>query len=135
MTTRTFRTGSKRDTNANKPPLSKLMWTALEEVAFVHQYGDEEYGEGNWRKGQPLKSTIESAIRHLKAVLKGEDKDPKSGYLHSAHAEWNCGLITHQLKHAEHYAELDDRMDDFGNWVNPKFAETEEAKKREKGKE
>jgi hypothetical protein len=134
MTNREFSTGSRRDSDDGKPPFSKLMWTALEEVAQVHKYGDDHYGVGNWRKGQPLTSTIDSAIRHLQKTLKGKDYDSRSKRLHAAHAAWNCLLVVHQQLYPDYYAELDDRIDDFGDWINERFAATDLAKGLEKGR-
>lgn len=125
---RVFTTGSRRDSADGKPPLSKLPWTALSEVAFVHQYGDDHYGIGNWRKGQNMSTFLDSCDRHKAAFAKGEDYDPKSGRHHMAHAAWNCLIALHQSLYPDRYAELDDRMTDFGEWVNELFAQTEQAK-------
>ena len=130
---RFFSTGSRRDSAEGKPPLSKLPFTALGEVAFVHQYGDDHYGIGNWRRGQTMTTFIDSGMRHAKDALRGEDFDPKSGRYHLAHAAWNMLIALHQSMYPEKYAELDDRMDDFGEWVNEMFAQTELAKRLEAG--
>lgn len=135
MADRYFSTGSRRDCDDSKPKFSRLMWTALEEVARVHEYGDSHYGRGNWRKGQPITSTIDSGMRHAKAVLNGEDRDPKTNLLHAAHAAWNMLLVVHQQLHPAKYAALDDRMNDFGDWICKEFAETDAAKQAERGKE
>lgn len=124
---RVFPTGSRRD-NAGKPPLSKLPWTALGEVAFVQEYGDGYYGIGNWRKGQTMSTFLDCSDRHVAAFTRGEDMDPKSGKPHLAHAAVNLLYALHQQIHAKHYANLDDRIDDFGNWVNETFAQTDAAK-------
>jgi hypothetical protein len=113
--------------------MSKLMWTALEELAFIHKYGDEHYGVGNWRKGQPVCSTVDSTARHLKKFVTGEDIDDRSNRMHLGHAAWNCLLLIHQMKYPEKYAHLDDRIDDFGEWVNEVFAATDEAKRLSAG--
>ena len=103
------------------------------EVAFIHEHGDDLYGFHNWRKGQPLSELLNSGNRHISAAINGEDFDPKSGKYHLAHAAWNILVALHQMIHSEHYAELDDRVDEFGDWVNPVFAATERARELESG--
>lgn len=133
MPDRFFPTGSRRDTDEGKPPMSKLPWTALGEVAFVHRYGDSHYGVGNWRKGQFLSTYADSCQRHWRAFLCGEDRDLKSSCYHLAMAAWNTLCALHQVIHSKRYAHLDDRIDDFGNWVNAEFAKTETARELERG--
>jgi len=134
LTARNFSTGSRRDSAEGKPPLSKLMWKALREVAFVHLYGDTHYGQGNWRKGQPYSEASNSMLRHWDAFFNdGEDIDPTSERYHTAHMAWNALFLLHMQLHPEYYAECDDRMDAFGDWVNEAFAQTDTAKELEKG--
>ncbi len=42
-------------------------------------------GDHNWRKGFSWSRLIAAAFRHLSAILQGEDVDPESGELHTAH--------------------------------------------------
>lgn len=125
---RIFPSGSRRDTDEGKPPLSKLPWTALGELAFVHKHGDGHYGVGNWRRGQFISTYLDSAGRHIAAFTRGEDRDTKSRCYHLAQAIWNLACALHQVVYSSRYAHLDDRVDDFGEWVNPVFAQTEAAK-------
>ncbi len=98
---------------------------------MVHLYGDNEYGFGNWRKGQPFSELSNSMLRHWEAwFCRGEDLDPKSGKHHLAHASWNCLVLLYQC--IFYRPELDDRLDEFGNWKSAKFAETIRAKQLEK---
>lgn len=133
MPDRFFPTGSRRDTDEGKPPLSKLPWTALGELAFVHKHGDGHYGVGNWRRGQFISTYVDSAGRHLAAFMRGQDRDLKSGCFHLAQAAWNILCALHQIIHSSRYAHLDDRVDDFGDWVNPEFAKTDTARELEHG--
>lgn len=142
---RNFSTGSKRDSAKGKPPLTKLMWKALEQVAFVHAYGDRHYGQGNWRKGQPFSEASNSMLRHWNKFSNyGEDYDEDwtdeegnlrsgSGLLHTAHMAWNALFLLHMQLHPAYYAECDDRMDAFGEWVNETFADSDIAKQLEEG--
>jgi hypothetical protein len=141
---RKFNTGSRRDSDLGKSPMSKLMWQALKYLALIHKYGDSHYGMGNWRKGQPYSSPSDSMLRHYEAFSQGEDYDidwvddqgiehKGSGLLHSAHMAWNALFILHMQLHPKQYATCDDRLDAFGVWVNETFAQTELAKELEKG--
>jgi hypothetical protein len=121
------------------------MWKALEEVARVHKYGDDHYGQGNWRKGQPFSEASNSMLRHWHKFFNyGEDYDEDwidedgnnrngSGLLHTAHMAWNALFLLHMQTHPEYYAGCDDRMDAFGDWVNETFASSDIAKKLEAG--
>lgn len=133
MPDRFFPTGSRRDTDEGKPPMSKLPYTALGEVAFVHKHGDGRYGISNWRKGQFISTYLDSAGRHLMAFSRGEDRDLKSGCYHLAQAGWNILCALHQVIYAKRYCHLDDRVDDFGHWVNVEFAKTDTARELERG--
>lgn len=133
MKDRKFSTGSRRDSATGKAPLSRLMWDALEEVARVHEHGDKHYGMGNWRKGQPFSSPMDSLLRHYVAISRGEDIDPKSGRYHAAHLAWNALFILHMTIHYDHYAKLDDRLDFKGDWLSEQFAKTDLSRQLEKG--
>lgn len=55
---------------------------ALNGAARVAAIGAAKYGRGNWQKGMPDSEVIDSAMRHLLAVMAGEDIDPDSGLPH-----------------------------------------------------
>lgn len=59
---------------------------ALVPVARVFQVGAEKYGRLNWRTAGIQVTTYESAVmRHLLALMDGQDVDPESGQSHWAH--------------------------------------------------
>lgn len=58
----------------------------LDEVGRVLTRGANKYGDRNWEKGMAWNRVIGAALRHLFAVMRGEDRDPETGLLHSAHA-------------------------------------------------
>lgn len=129
---RIFTTGSRRDSDTHKAPLSKLPFAALKEVAQVHRYGDARYGMGNWRKGQPFSVLSDSMLRHWEAwFFDGEENNPESGIHHLAHAAWNCLVLVYEV--IFYRAELDDRLDWQGNWMSEEFAKTDLAKQLERG--
>ncbi len=84
--------------DSDKAPLSLLPMDALLEVGKCLQFGAEKYGPYNWRKGFDW-SRIESAmLRHYAAYQTGQDRDPESGHLHTAHMAVNAlFLLAHQL--------------------------------------
>lgn len=133
MADRIFASGSRRDSDEGKPPLSKLPWRALEELAFVHKNGDDHYGVGNWRRGQYYHVLIDSALRHLEKVILCEDIDPKSKCYHAAHAAWNCLVLLYQTIFYSKYKQLDDRLNQDGSWYSVEFSISEYAKELERG--
>ena len=83
-----FSTGSRRDTNENKPRYDLISLPALERVAEICRKGAQKYGDHNWRLGQPTSRFYESAFRHLMQWAQGNtDED------HLAQAVWNLMSI------------------------------------------
>lgn len=48
-----------------------------------------ESGADNWKKGLDLKEILNSNIRHITAILDGEEIDPETGQPHIGHAMCN----------------------------------------------
>jgi hypothetical protein len=69
-----------------KPPLRLLPTIALVYLAKVMALGAKKYGPWNWRDAA-VRATVydEAALRHLFAVLDGQDTDEESGLPHEAH--------------------------------------------------
>lgn len=82
-TTTTYKVGTKFD--AGKIPLNLLPTPAIEEIAKVLEFGAKKYDAYNWAKGMAWSRLIASALRHLFAWSRGEDKDPETGLSHLAH--------------------------------------------------
>jgi hypothetical protein len=56
--------------------------------------GQYKYGQMNWRTHDVRFSIyLEALNRHLKALIDGEDVDPKSGKLHLSHIAANVAII------------------------------------------
>ena len=72
--------------DAGKVGLDLLPAEALEEVARVLDHGAARYGAHNWREGMSWTRLIGAALRHTFAIMRGEDRDPETRLLHSAHA-------------------------------------------------
>ena len=79
---------------ALKAPMHLIPPYALEQTAWVHDFGAGKYGPYNWRKTGVCATTYVSAImRHLNAWRDGEDLDPESGMSHIAHIASSCNIL------------------------------------------
>lgn len=96
--------GLKHD--ASKPPLSLLPGKALWRVAEVLDYGAKKYAAHNWRKGLTYNRLLSAALRHLTALMDGEEMDSETGLHHAAHAV--CELLFLLQFHSEARVDLDD---------------------------
>jgi hypothetical protein len=77
-----------------KPSLWLVPAALLLYVAKVMALGAIKYGPYNWRaKNVRMTVYIEAAMRHLLALLDGEDLDPESGMPHPAHVSACMGII------------------------------------------
>lgn len=67
----------------------------LLEVAIHYEEGAKKYGEYNWQKGLPVKSFINSAVRHYLKWLRGDKDEP-----HDRAFCWNvlCAIWTCERK-------------------------------------
>ena len=113
------------DAAGTKSDEGKLEWELLpldmlEEVVKVLMHGKKKYTAWNWAKGIDYTRLLNASLRHIQAIQRGEDKDPETGILHSAHAVCNLLFLTHQMKNrwkstpavdAKIYAHYDDRTD------------------------
>ncbi len=74
--------------------------TMFLETAKHFEAGAKKYAENNWRKGIPVKSYIDSAVRHYLKFLRGDEDEP-----HDLAFVWNllCAVWT-----CKHKPELND---------------------------
>ncbi len=87
-------TNPKDRLGVKKAPL-RLVPPALTIVtAPAMAQGAAKYGPYNWRE-KPVKLTVylEAMLRHILALLDGEDVDPDSGFLHLSHIGANVAII------------------------------------------
>lgn len=82
----------------------------LEQIARVLTYGAQKYEENNWRRGMKWSNVIASLERHLQAIKSGEDFDPETGILHSAHIATNAMFLTEYYRT---FPSGDDRPHDY----------------------
>jgi hypothetical protein len=79
---------------------------AQEQFAKVLTKGAIKYDDRNWELGMSWSSVLASLERHLLAIKRGEDFDPETGLLHSAHVMCNAAFLTEYYKI---YPQGDDR--------------------------
>ncbi len=86
--------------NSGKPELSQVLhfdleWLADHMAAGRAKYPDSD-GVPNWKKGgKPDQEYLDSASRHLAALVNGEEYDPELGTHHAAAVAWNMlALLT-----------------------------------------
>ena len=105
----TTEVGTKHD--EEKPDFSLIDAEWLEEVAKVMTFGKVKYDAHNWRKGLAISRLLSAALRHLWAVVRGEDYDAETGLSHLAHLGC-CAMFAHWT--LKYRTDLDDR------YKNPK---------------
>ena len=82
--------------NENKPKWSYVHFKSLLPMVRVLEKGAKKYAPFNWQKPMDLKEIEESAMRHLTAIIDGEDFDPETGELHIGHLMCNCLFWSYQ---------------------------------------
>lgn len=102
--------GSGARFNADKPDLSLIPLSTLEDEARVWMHGEQKYNRFNWMKGMSWSIPLACALRHIAAWQQGEDIDKESGQTHLAHAMCNLRMLTLYTKT---YPEGDDRPKDW----------------------
>lgn len=86
---------------------------AQEQYAMVLTKGAVKYEDRNWEKGMPWSKVVDSLERHLAAFKSGEDYDPETGLLHTAHIMCNAAFLTEYYKI---YPQGDDRPHSYLNY-------------------
>ncbi len=81
---RVHATGAQRDANGTKGRFDLIPPRAMREVAIHYQHGAEVRGERNWERGMPLSWFLDSALRHVYAILEGRTDER-----HDRAAAWN----------------------------------------------
>lgn len=76
--------------NNGKVKYSMIDLTCLEPCAKVLEFGAKKYARDNWKKGLPLSEVLDSLLRHVAALQRGEFIDPESGLSHIGHIQCNA---------------------------------------------
>lgn len=72
----------------------KARWTlvhfpSLLPLVRVLMFGADKYAEDNWKLGLDKREILDSAMRHLVALIDGEENDPESKLSHAGHVMCN----------------------------------------------
>lgn len=92
--------------DGEKPRMDLLDPLALEGLAKVLTFGAQKYAAHNWRKGLANTRLIAAMLRHLFAIMRGEDIDPESGLPHIDHVGCCWMFMSNNMKVRP---EMDDR--------------------------
>ncbi len=76
--------------NSGKAKYSMLDLTCLEPAVRVLEFGAKKYARDNWKKGLPISEVLDSMLRHIGAIQRGEFIDPESGLPHIGHIQCNA---------------------------------------------
>lgn len=84
--------------NDGKPELSYVDLSNLMDTADVFQFGAQKYSRDNWRFGQQLSKLLDSTLRHIAAIQRGEFLDPESGLPHHGHIGCNAIFLAETFR-------------------------------------
>ena len=97
--------------DSEKPRIDLIDPLAVEGLAKVLTFGAQKYAADNWRGGIKNSRLIAAMLRHLFAIMRGEDIDPESGLPHIDHLGCCWMFLSWNYKTRP---DMDDR------WVKPK---------------
>lgn len=84
-----FETGAKRDLSQGRGRYDLLPFIVLERLARHYENGASKYEDRNWEQGIPLRSYLDSTLRHITRWSQGSNDED-----HLAAVLWNvAGLI------------------------------------------
>lgn len=82
--------------NQNKIEYSLLDFECLKPCAEVLAFGAKKYSRDNWKKGMPREEILDSLLRHIGALLNGQELDPESGITHIGHIQANAMFLANK---------------------------------------
>jgi len=89
------KTGARRE-KLNLLPYDLVPFQEITEAfTRVAEHGAVKYEPWNWSKGLARVQLLGSLLRHAFAYLRGQDRDPDSGLLHTDHILWNAAVLSH----------------------------------------
>lgn len=103
--------GDIKDTLAERKNDDKLRYSlvdveSIEGLIKVLEFGAKKYSPNNWQKGLTYTSIYDSLMRHMTAIMKGEDVDPESGLPHIDHVGCNWMFLSWMMRNRK---DMDDR--------------------------
>ena len=95
----TNKTGAIRE-KLNQDPYDLVPFQEITDAYVrVAEFGARKYDPWNWSKGIARVQLCCSLLRHTFAYIRGQDRDPESGLLHTDHMLWNCAALSHNVHH------------------------------------
>jgi hypothetical protein len=76
--------------NEGKRKWSLVHFESLEPMVQVLEFGAKKYSPDNWKRGLDKKEILESMMRHLGALMDGQQCDPETGISHMGHIMCNA---------------------------------------------
>ena len=83
--------------NQGKVQWGLVHYKSLEPMIRVLEFGALKYSPGNWMKKMDRTKLLESAQRHLAALLDGEEIDPETGISHIGNLMCNCMFYSYHF--------------------------------------
>lgn len=109
-----FNSGAHRSSSEGRGNYDSIPPLGLERLALRCEFGDNLHGKGNWKKGIPLSSYINSALRHINNYMCGDLEED-----HVSAASWNLLAMAHTEKLILS-GQLPEELDDIGNVLKAK---------------
>ena len=80
----------------------KLKWSlvdfkSMEPMVQALEFGAKKYSPNNWKKGMQTEEIFDSLLRHIFALMDGEEKDKESGLSHVGHIQCNAMFLAYNL--------------------------------------
>lgn len=82
-----------------KAPINLIPVDYILGTAKVFEFGGKKYGLHNYRLGLAHSRCLDAAMRHILAILGGEEIDPESGLPHIHHAACSLAMYDYQRIH------------------------------------
>jgi hypothetical protein len=83
--------------NEGKAQWSLVHFNSLIPFVRVLEFGAQKYDRDNWMKDMELNKILDSAQRHLAAMMDGEELDQESGLPHAGHVMCNMMFYVYHL--------------------------------------
>src|SRR6185295_6841615 len=88
--------------NKGKPEWSLVDFQAFIPMVRVLEFGAQKYARDNWKNGLDMDQILDSMLRHIFAIIDGQDIDPESGLPHIGHIQCNTMFYAHFRKKKLH---------------------------------
>lgn len=83
--------------NEGKVKWSLINFVSLRPLVDVLNFGAKKYSPNNWKKGFDKKELEDSLLRHVTALIDGEEYDTESKLHHIGHIMCNCMFYSYHF--------------------------------------